>query len=148
MKERFKIVSAVFLIFIKEDKILLLRRFNTGHKDGEYSLVAGHLDGDESVTSAAIREAAEEVGVKIKSEDLKFVHITHRKKNENDHERLDFYFQVLNWEGEPRIMEPDKCDDLEWFSLNKLPPNIVDYVAEAIRNFCQNNPYSEYGWSE
>jgi hypothetical protein len=34
--ERFKLVSAVHLFFIRDGKILLLRRFNTGYEDGKY----------------------------------------------------------------------------------------------------------------
>lgn len=38
--ERFKLVVAVHLILIKNGKILLLRRYNTGYEDGNYSVVA------------------------------------------------------------------------------------------------------------
>lgn len=44
--ERFLIRSAVYLILLKKNKILLARRFKTGWKDGHYSLVAGHIDGN------------------------------------------------------------------------------------------------------
>lgn len=47
MKERYKFICAMYLILIKENKVLLLKCANTGYEDGNYSLVAGHMDGNE-----------------------------------------------------------------------------------------------------
>ena len=52
---RFKLLSTVHLFLIHEDKILLLRRFNTGYEDGNYSVIAGHLDGNEEIKVAMVR---------------------------------------------------------------------------------------------
>ena len=57
---------AVYLILIEDDKILLQRRFNTGYKDGNYSLPAGHLDDNESITQALVREVKEEIDLDLK----------------------------------------------------------------------------------
>lgn len=73
--ERFKLVTSVHLILIKEGKVLLLRRYHTGYEDGNYSVVAGHIDGNESVIRAMQREAMEEAGIKIQEMDLKIVHV-------------------------------------------------------------------------
>jgi len=70
MKERFKLIISVYVLFVKDEKILMLRRANTGWEDGNYSLVAGHADGNEALTEATIREAKEESGVKIEPADL------------------------------------------------------------------------------
>ena len=59
---RFMVRATVYLILIQKKNILLLRRFNTGWEDGNYSLISGHLDGKESVIQAMIREAEEEAG--------------------------------------------------------------------------------------
>src|SRR5687768_4567724 len=94
----------VHLFFFREDQILLLRRFNTGYRDGEYSVPAGHLDGNETVIGAGMREAEEEVGVKLEADDMIFSSVMHRTE---DDERVDFFVHVHKWLGEPFNAEPD-----------------------------------------
>lgn len=141
MRSRFPI--AVHLLFIKNGNILLLRRFNTGYEDGNYSLVAGHLEAGETVTQTAIREAHEEAGVQIAPENIQVAHVIHRKSND---ERIDFFVQVKAWDGEICNMEPDKCDDLSWFPLAELPVNMIPYVRFGLENYQKGVFYSEYGW--
>ncbi|MFZ1987646.1 MAG: NUDIX domain-containing protein [Minisyncoccia bacterium] len=139
--ERFNLLSAVHLILIKEEKILLLRRFNTGWNDGNYTVPAGHLDEGETVTQAVVRESLEEAGVTIKPEDLTMVHVMHRAAN-----RIDFFFIARAWQGNPTNAEPDKCDDLEWFPLDNLPSNMVEYVKSGIEHYQNGKLFSEFGW--
>ena len=54
---------AVYLLLLREGHVLLLRRHNTGYEDGNYSVIAGHVDPGERVTQALVREAAEEAGI-------------------------------------------------------------------------------------
>jgi 8-oxo-dGTP pyrophosphatase MutT (NUDIX family) len=98
MTDRFKLIAAVYVLFVKDGKILMLRRANTGYEDGNYSLVAGHADGNEALTAATAREAKEEAGVVIAPEDLRLKLTMHRRA---DDERLDFFFEPAAWTGEP-----------------------------------------------
>ena len=131
----------VHLFFFRENQILLLRRFNTGFRDGEYSVPAGHLDGGETVLQAAIREGKEEVGVDIEETDMTFSSVLHRIEDE---ERVDFFVQVHQWQGEPFNAEPDKCDDLGWVAITALPANIIPYVNQALMNHLNGIPFDEY----
>ena len=133
----------VHLFFFRENQILLLRRFNTGFRDGEYSVPAGHLDGNESVIAAGIREAEEEVGVKLEAGDMRFSSIMHRLE---DDERVDFFVHVHKWKGEPLNAEPDKCDDLCWANIDQLPVNTVPYVRQALGNHLRGIPFDEFGF--
>lgn len=146
---RFNLVSAVHLLLARDGKILLLRRFNTGYQDGNYSVVAGHLDGGESARLAMAREAREESGIIIDPEHLEVVHVMHRGVKEdpiNGNERIDFFLTAKVWTGEPTILEPDKCDELRWFPVAQLPDNMVPYVRFGIQNYQNNILYSEFGW--
>jgi len=139
MRARFPVT--VHLFFFRENQILLLRRFNTGFRDGEYSVPAGHLDGGETVLQAAIREGKEEVGVDIEEIDMTFSSVLHRIEDE---ERVDFFVQIHQWQGEPFNAEPDKCDDLRWVDITALPANIIPYVNQALTNHLNGIPFDEY----
>lgn len=144
MKRYHKIIPAVHLILIQKGKILLLRRFNTGWGDGNYSVIAGHTKPNETVLQAMIREAKEESGIGINYHDLELAHIINRKSG--DDARVDFFFKAKKWKGEIKNMEPKKCDDLRWFPINKLPDNIVPYVKQGINSIQNRIFYSEHGW--
>ncbi len=140
-KERFKITPSVYLVLTKDNKILLSRRHNTGYFDGNYSFPAGHLDGNETLNQAMVRETKEEIGVLLDPADLELVHTMNRRIPDN--ERIDFFFTAKKWQGEPKIMESDKCDGLSWFESNNLPKNIIPYIRQAIDSFLNNIIYSE-----
>lgn len=142
--ERFKLVTAVHLILIENGKILLLRRYNTGYEDGNYSIVAGHLDGNESVITAMQREALEESGIHIEATDLEIVHVMHRKTP--DRESIDYFLTCQKYTGEIQIMEPDKCDELAFYDLDNLPQNVIPYVRQALVNYQNGESFSVYGW--
>lgn len=141
--ERFKIITAAHLLLIKNDSVLLLRRYNTGYEDGNYSVPAGHLDGGETVRATMAREAREEAGIIIETRDLEVVHVMHRIAG---HERIDFFLTAKQYEGEPSIQELEKCDQLKWFPINNLPLNTISYVKQAIVNYLNGVYYSEFGW--
>src|SRR5688572_398049 len=88
----YPVVISSYVIFEQDNKVLLSRRYDTGYRDGEYGLPAGHIEAAEFATTAAMREAEEEVGVVIKPEDLLPAHIVHRHCS--DHERIDFFFSA------------------------------------------------------
>jgi len=110
---------------------LLLRRHQTGYQDGNYSVVAGHLNGGEPVVCAAVREAREEVGITVAPEALEVVGVMHRL---SDDERIDFFLVASSWMGRIRNEEPEKCDQVAWFDVERLPQNVIPYVRRALEN--------------
>jgi len=150
MKKHHQIIPAVYLLIQRDEKILLLRRFNTGYYDGFYSLVAGHLAGDEPMTAATVREAKEEVGIEIEPTKLNLIHVMHTRSELPGgalvDERVDFYFSVTDFIGNPSNMEQDKCDELQWASLTSLPENIVPRVKKALTAIQDGVLLSTLGW--
>jgi len=150
MKDYFTVIPAAYLLLEQDGKILLLQRANTGFEDGNYSLIAGHADGGETMTEVIIREAKEEAGIIVKPEDLREVVTMHRRANNTNpaHERVDFFFTAERWEGEPTNMEPHKCSELGWYPIGQLPENVIPYVREAIGCFQTDKRYVEWGFEK
>jgi len=145
-KERFKTPAAVFMLFIQDNKVLLHRRQNTGWQDGNYDVPSGHVEPDEELCVSAARESKEETGLTVSPDNLKVVHFMHCQFD--DYTYFQIYLRVREFQGTPQIMEPDKCDHLDWFDLNALPDNLVPYVRQAIEKVNEGELYSAYGWSK
>jgi ADP-ribose pyrophosphatase YjhB (NUDIX family) len=132
---------AVHALFIKDTKVLLSERSNTGYMDGFFSLPAGHVEPGEGIVAAMKREIAEETGLILP--DLPDpVHVMRRIKPQD--ERIDYFFMIENWLGELSNAEPEKCASLTWFSLDQLPANTVPYVRQAIEYVRHQQHFSDY----
>jgi len=143
MRARFPVT--VHLFFLRNDQVLLSRRYNTGYEDGKYSVPAGHVELGESLLQTARREAWEETGVRLLPQDIQWVHVMQRKEEEA---RVDFFAIVDTWQGEIRNMEPDKCDDLRWCSFDELPENTIPYVRQALKHYRNGVTFSLFGWGD
>jgi len=143
---RFKQPCAVHVFLIRERRVLLLRRANTGYEDGRFSVIAGHLDGGEQVIAAAIREAREEAGITLAPSAVRVVGVMHRRSND---ERVDFFVTASAWWGQITNAEPEKCSELTWYPLDALPTNVIPYVRHALDRYQQSEGalwFDSYGW--
>lgn len=147
MEDRNRVVPASYLIPMDGERILLLRRFNTGYEDGNYSFIAGHVERGESFTRCIIREAWEEAGITVREEDLRILHVMHRNSGApKNNERVDVFFAVTEWGGQITNGEPEKCDDLSWFPMDDLPANTIPYIRQVVEGIRSREFYSETGW--
>lgn len=144
---RFTLPCAVHLFLLRGGEVLLLRRAHTGYEDGNYSVVAGHLDGGEEVVAAAIREAREEAGIALDTADLTIVGVMHYCAD--DGEYIHFFLTAARWTGTVTNAEPHKCDELTWFPLDALPANVIPYVRRALDTYRRaptGRWFESYGW--
>lgn len=135
---------AVHVFLINGDKILLLHRENTGFNDDKWSVPAGRLEEGESLTLGAVREAQEEVGVEIMMGDLEKKLIMHHHDNRG--ERIYAFFLCKKWKNEVRNMEEDKCREIDWFDIKKLPENTIDHIKLALESILKGETYLEFGF--
>jgi 8-oxo-dGTP pyrophosphatase MutT (NUDIX family) len=147
--QRFKLKVGVFLFLIQDGHILLLRRYRTGIDDGMYVVPMGGHDGLEPLTNSIIREANEEANITLQPEQLQVCHVMHRFHPMPDNlsfEQIDIFFKAESYAGVIENMEPHKCDELEFYSLNALPEKTVGFIRHAIECMRQGQCYSEFGW--
>ena len=143
LKERHKAVPAVYLVLKRADKVLMMRRANTGYMDGQYGLCAGHVEAGELPIAALCREAAEEIGITIDPQELKLIHTMYRTAKDETGDRVDLFFEATSWSGEPENKEPKKCDDVNWFKVTALPETCIPYIKNVLAGLEREVSYSE-----
>ena len=145
MSKKYYSRLATNLVMIKDNKILLQLRQNTGYMDGMYDAAcSGHLEKGESIAAATVREAKEEIDITINEFDLELVQVIHSYKEDY----LNTFFTVKSYIGEPKIMEPSKCSDLSWFDIDNLPENIIYRIKNVIKNIKNKLLYDDADFTQ
>lgn len=119
------------VMILKDGKVLLGKRKNS-HGDGEYAFPGGHLEHGESFEECARRETLEETEINIKN--LRFLLL----KNVLDYLPKHYvHISILaDWEsGEPKVLEPEKCESWGWYDLDNLPSPLFKPVVTSIESF-------------
>jgi 8-oxo-dGTP diphosphatase len=135
----------IHLILTQDEKVLMLQRANTGFADGHWGVPGGRLDEGETLLHGATREAREEVGIDINSDDLAFTHLCHHADLDGQ-ARVGVFFTAARWAGTPFNAEPDKCSNLRWFAVKDLPDNTIGYIRTGIHASQNGTTLSLHGW--
>lgn len=123
----------VGVLVFKDGKFLLGKRKGS-HGAGEYAGTGGHLEQLESIEDCAKRETFEETGLTIKN--VQFLCISNLTKYAPKH-----YVDIAvtaDWEsGEVQIMEPNKIESWNWYSLDDIPQplfGVLENYFEALKS--------------
>lgn len=145
MEERNKLPISVQLILEKENKILLMKRKNTGYEDGKYALPGGHVEANEEIRNALIREAKEEIGIDLDIQDINFYKVINRKVSPQQ-EYVDFIFKSNHWTGKITNEENNKCEEIIWVNKEDIPKNTLSFIPQLLKN--DSSTYLPYNWEE
>lgn len=142
-KNNFRV--AINLVLMQDNKVLLMRRANTGWNDGMYALMGGHVEDAENPIDAVVREAKEELGIDVKPENLRPL-LTMAVSP--DH--IYLYFGCDSWDGKVVNNEPEECDDVRFFDTDNLPQNLIGADKEALDLIFKNSQirFHTYGYSQ
>jgi len=139
-----KLGVGVGVMILKDGKILLGKRHSDPkkasselHGEGTWTMPGGKLHFGEKLEQAAEREVFEETGIKAKL--LKLVSLT-------DNIIPDVHFVTVgflceDFEGEPKVIEPNEITEWKWFEINNLPNPIYLSSKQVLDNFLSKTIY-------
>ncbi len=108
------------LIFLLQDKKVLLAMKKRGFGEGKWNGVGGKIEQGETVEQALIRETQEEIGV-TPTVYQQVADITFDELHENERKLMHVnVFTCTQWEGDPEESEEMRP---EWFNFNEIPYN-------------------------
>lgn len=83
----------------------------------------------------------------INAEDAELAHVVHLVDAPGAQPRLQMVFRARRWQGEPQVLEPDKCVSWGWWPVDALPEPTVAYTRAAINGIRRGHLYTELGWT-
>ena len=135
--------SAVFAI-IRDTTwaILFQKRSNTGFRDGLYQLPSGHMEGQETMKDAMMRELEEELNIHAQESDLIITHIAHTVAG--DRVYFNIYIEVSHYTGEITNCETDKCSEIGFHSMEEIADKPeFQYERETLEKISRGEKFSE-----
>lgn len=120
-------LGACVVVFGKDGTILMGKRKNS-YKSGYYGVPGGRLEQGEPLLICATRELTEETG--LIGHDIQYVGTV--RDDEKEYDFIHFVYVCHAYDGEPQLMEPDKCEGWEWISPQELPEKILRGHRAAI----------------
>ncbi|NQU82420.1 MAG: NUDIX domain-containing protein [Parcubacteria group bacterium] len=130
---KFHVGANVFVL--RKNSLLLGKRKNI-YGDGSWGLPGGHLEYKEEMKEATRRELKEETG--LDATDFQFVNLVNDTRQDEHYLQVGFLAKDVVDDKEPKLMEPDRCEEWKWFDLDNLPENIFVGHIKQIQAFKEN----------
>lgn len=116
-----KVLVGVGIVIRRNGRVLLGKRKGS-HGESSWGLPGGHLEPGESVEDCARRETAEETGLQITNTvNVGFTNDIFQAEKKH---YVTLFVEATDPGGTPQVMEPEKCESWEWFSLSQLPEDL------------------------
>lgn len=127
-KERPRV--GIGIIVVKENCVLLGKRKGS-HGSGDWAFPGGHLEFLETPEECVYRELFEETGIKAS-----FTYPGPWTNDVFDKEKhyITLFMVVTEFVGEPKVLEPHKCEGWEWFEWDSLPDPLFGSIQTLINN--------------
>ena len=131
-----RLLIGVGVVIWRGEQILLGKRVgeqDDGSDEGVWQFPGGHLEAGESVTACAAREVKEETGLMVQG--FRHLGYTEMPFTVAGKQYITLLVSCEYAGGEPRVMEPDKCSQWQWFDYRMLPRQMPGPLFEPIEIF-------------
>ena len=119
------------VILNKNKQVLLMKRGKAcKSKIGWWSIPGGGVEFFEKIEDAIKREVKEELGVEI--EIIKQLSLTEYLNKEEHQHWVSPQYLCRIIKGVIENREPDKCEEIRWFDIDKLPDKLVFPAVNAL----------------
>lgn len=128
-------------VIVEDGKGRILVGKRIGSHAPYWSIPGGGLELGETFEQGSKRELKEELDIVIKN--LEFIGVTNNLityRNEGVH-FISIIYLAKTYEGEVKIMEPDKCEAIRWVDPHKLPMPHFEASELAVRCYLDKVPY-------
>jgi 8-oxo-dGTP diphosphatase len=143
--QHYQAIVDVHLLLMRDGRVLLGRRVNTGYGDGAYEPPSSRLAERETIVEAAIRVAAAKTGIALSPSHVSLAHVMHDVSGAG---RIAFFLTADGWDGEPGGGTDSRSaasySDFDWFDVDDLPANMIDRARVAVRNYAAGAGFSTY----
>ena len=128
------------VVIINDKHQVLIGKRKNSHAP-YYSIPGGHMELGESFEQAAIREIAEETGLTLI--DPKVIAVTNnlRTFKQEGHHSVSVILTCQQFNGQPQLLEPHKCESWQWVEPTDLPQPHFDASESAIKCYLEQCCY-------
>ncbi|PHM63682.1 nucleotide triphosphate diphosphatase NUDT15 [Xenorhabdus ishibashii] len=129
-------------VIITNDKGEILLGKRTSQHAPYWSIFGGHVDPGESFEECAIREIKEEIDLTIHDPKVYGICNNLETYREEGKHTVSVCLLAQYAGGEPKLMEPDKCEQLMWCDPDHLPEPHFEASRNAIKLWQKAQFYS------
>ncbi len=134
-----KVIKVAVDVLVQREGKLLFGKRKGAYGAGDWGLPGGHLEYNELLKKCAGRELLEETGMTAR--DFVFKGVVNQVRLNKHY--VFVFFLAVDPIGEPKVMEPDRCEEWRWLDPNDLPANIFAPHKDHIRMFLADQVFSE-----
>ena len=109
----------------------LFQKRKITNKPDMWATPGGKVKIGERLEDAVVREVLEEHDINIKT--LRYLQHFEVIRPKNHYIYFTYLAKLIS--GTPKIMEPDKCSEVEFFSLDELPEPMTSQTKDYVKNY-------------